>query len=64
MDKKYRIVHNRIRCKKCGDVIESIKLFPFADSQSVHSHNSHTIMYYSAFSSTVLNPTFLYIFTA
>lgn len=23
MDKKYRIVHNRIRCKKCGNVIES-----------------------------------------
>lgn len=31
MAKKYRIVHNRIRCLKCGDVIESVTVHDYRE---------------------------------
>lgn len=31
MEKKYRIVHNRIRCLKCGDVIESVTVHDYRE---------------------------------
>lgn len=29
MEKRYRIVHNRIRCLKCGGVIESVTVHDY-----------------------------------
>ena len=31
MAKKYQIVHNRIRCLKCGDVIESVTVHDYRE---------------------------------